>query len=118
MHSNICSLCMYPKELCKCENTIEETSDTPPEEVKESNGKIPLGNLLHFTHALNQVSRVREFGNVKYPDVNSYKQIPTEMLIDATLRHLFKDGNDEESGVNHIAHAVVNLLMILEKDKL
>lgn len=116
----LCGVCRYPIPLCKCVDLGEWMKDnnTVSEDIKQSKGKTPLGNLLHFKHALEQVSKVREFGNKKYPDANSYKSIPTEMLLDATFRHLFKDGKDDESGIDHIYHAVVNLLMIAEKERL
>ena len=86
--------------------------------IKQTEGKIPLGNLLDFKNGLRQVSKVREFGNNKYPNKHSYKDIPEHLLIDATIRHLFADCDediDKESKESHLAHAVVNLLMILEQ---
>jgi len=86
--------------------------------IKDHEGKIPLGNLLHFRKALKEVSGVRQFGNKKYQDIHGYKKVPDELLIDATLRHIFEfkeNEFDKESGRHHLAHAVVNLLMIMEK---
>ena len=86
--------------------------------IKQTEGKIPLGNLLDFRSALEQVSKVREYGNSKYPDKYSYIDVPEHLLLDATIRHLFADCDEEfdiESKQSHIAHAIVNLLMILEQ---
>lgn len=87
-------------------------------DIKDFKGKTPLSNLLDFKKSLKEVSGVREFGNTKYPDKESYKQIPNDLLFDATLRHIFEcidNEFDKESGRHHLAHAVVNLLMIMEK---
>ena len=111
----LCSGCRYPFQLCKCDPDMDYGVS---QDIKQTEGKVPLGNLLDFKHALQQVSKVREFGNKKYPDKHSYKEIPTPLLLDACMRHLFNEGLDEESGVHHIYHAIVNLLMIAEKDNL
>ena len=113
--SKVCGICGYPDNVCKCSTDTDYGFN---QEIKQTIGKVPMGNLLDFKHALEQVSKVRAFGNKKYPDKESYKEIPTHMLIDATMRHLFSEGNDEETGVSHYASAIMNLLMIIEKDKL
>ena len=113
--SKVCGICGYPDNVCKCNADADYGFN---QEIKQTIGKVPLGNLLDFKHALEQVSKVRAFGNNKYPNKHSYKEIPTPLLMDATFRHLFNDGLDDESGVHHIYHAVVNLLMIAEKDRL
>ena len=113
--SKVCGICGYPDNVCKCD---ADTDYGFNQEIKQTIGKTPMGNLLDFSHALEQVSKVRAFGGSKYPDKHSYKEIPTPLLIDATFRHLFNDGLDDESGLHHIYHAIVDLLMIAEKDKL
>jgi hypothetical protein len=129
----ICNICRY--EPCSCKTELPEiikcsdgryysnknlmNRDTDEDQsIKQTVGKIPMGNLLDFKHALEQVSKVRAFGNNKYPNKHSYKEIPSPLLIDATFRHLWNSGLDDESGVHHIYHAIVNLLMIAEKDRL
>lgn len=111
----VCGTCKYEINVCKCREDMDYGIS---QDIKQTEGKVPLGNLLDFKHALQQVSKVREFGNKKYPDNHSYKEIPTPLLLDACMRHLFNEGNDEETGVSHYASAIVNLLMIIEKDKL
>jgi len=96
----------------------EEKKKATPQEYKQTIGKVPLSNLLHFRNALEEVSRVREFGNIKYPDPLSYKKVPNGLLTDALIRHLFEavdEDNAEDSDCDHLAHLIVNALMILEK---
>lgn len=106
----------YSIRFSKSSEPTQEYADY----IKQMDGKIPLQLLRHFPFALSQVVKVREFGNKKYPNILSYKKLDEQTLIGATLRHIMKDYEnelDEESGEYHIAHAVVNLLMILEKRK-
>lgn len=89
-----------------------------PQSIKQHEGKIPLSNLLHFRNALREISKVREFGLKKYPDAESFKQVPNAMLTDALMRNLFDevDNNiDEESGCEHLAHLAWNAIALLEK---
>jgi hypothetical protein len=85
--------------------------------IKQTIGKVPLENLLMFKNALMEVSKVREYGLVKYPDPLSYKKSPEGLLKGALMRHLF-DNEDEEraedSDCYHLAHLICNGLMMLE----
>jgi len=84
--------------------------------IKHDKGK-PRMELIP-REGLIQLSRVLEFGANKYDDHNWRKGMAWSKLIGATLRHLhaFNDGidTDDESGISHIAHAVCNLMFLLE----
>jgi hypothetical protein len=50
----------------------------------------------------------------KYPP-HSWKQVEPELYVDAFVRHLIGvalNGNDDESGLPHICHAVCNLAFL------
>lgn len=86
--------------------------------VKYDSGK-PKMSLIP-PDALVEVGKVMTFGAEKYDENNWRKGINYERLLSAAERHIVKFGShlwddvDEESGVNHLAHAVVNLLMLLQ----
>lgn len=90
--------------------------------VKKDNGKPKLH--LVPTEIINCIARVREFGNKKYKDTNSWKNVEKERYIDAMFRHLLKyiDDNtsvDEESNLPHLWHLACNVAFLceIEKDK-
>ena len=68
--------------------------------------------------ALNEVARVFSFGAEKYGDHNWRGGLKYSRLIGATLRHVTAwiagETEDPESGINHLAHAACNILMLLE----
>ena len=85
--------------------------------IKQTIGKVPLENLLMFKNALIEVSKVREYGLVKYPDPFSYKKTPEGLLKGALMRHLFEGEDDDladDSECFHLAHLICNGLMLLE----
>lgn len=89
------------------------------EALRFNEGKPQLGYILHFPHALEAVCRVLEYGATKYGALNWKRgNKPDTEYLDAALRHLFAWQNeshfDEESGCNHLAHAVWNLLTLLD----
>lgn len=85
-----------------------------------NSGKRQLSFILEMPNAIASVAEVLEYGATKY-DRNNYKRglIESE-LLDSTLRHLssafnnLPDDTDEESGLDHYAHAATNLMMLLE----
>lgn len=86
--------------------------------VKYDSGK-PRMSLIP-PDALVEVAKVMTFGAEKYDKNNWRKGISYERLLDAAERHIIKFGShlwedvDEESGINHLAHAIVNLMMLLQ----
>lgn len=95
------------------------------EEIKDQNIKADAGKpQLHLvpTEIINCIARVREFGNKKYKDSNSWKRVEKERYIDAMFRHLLKyvnDNNsiDEESGLPHLWHCACNMAFLCEMEK-
>ena len=85
--------------------------------IKQTIGKVPLSNLMEFSLALEEVSRVREYGKKKYPLAESWRQVPDEDLDSAILRHMFnKNIKDDETGYSHKAHMIANLMFELQKE--
>lgn len=73
-------------------------------------------DLLPFD-ALAEVVKVYTFGASKYSDDNWRKGMSWRICIGATFRHftswILGETNDKESGCNHLAHAIWNLLALL-----
>lgn len=86
------------------------------EGTKYDNDKVRLD--LMPIQALMEVGRVMTFGATKYEDNNWRKGMRWGRLIAASLRHIFAwlrgETYDPETKINHLAHACVNLLFILE----
>lgn len=88
--------------------------------IKADAGKPKLS--LVPTEIINAIARVREFGNEKYNDPNSWRQVEPERYRDAAFRHLLKYVNDpygvdEESGLPHLWHLACNIAFLVELDK-
>lgn len=66
--------------------------------------------------ALEMMASALEYGAVKYDKRNYEKGIEYTRLVDATLRHIIKwmhkQDLDDESGLNHVSHALANLSML------
>ena len=70
------------------------------------------------------IAEVREYGNKKYGDSDSWKRVEIERYIDALGRHFFayikdRKGVDAESGIEHYKHLACNAAFIcaLEADR-
>ena len=85
--------------------------------IKNDNGKAPLA--LIPTKPLLEIARVLDFGRMKYSSHNWRNGIEQERLLSAALRHILAnnegENKDEESGLNHLAHACCCLLFALEQ---
>lgn len=72
-------------------------------------------SLVDFK-SFEEMVRVLEFGAQKYAPNNWKKGLPVNQICESTLRHLFAFMNgedvDEESKLNHIAHAQCNLMFL------
>lgn len=83
--------------------------------LKFDNDKAPM-DLIPY-EAEEAIAQVFAFGQKKYDRANWAKGIDYSRLISATKRHLgrFNKGEDldDESSLNHIAHAACNLVMLL-----
>lgn len=83
---------------------------------KDDAAKLPM-HLLPVDPIIDVV-KVLAFGAKKYSADAWREGIAWNRVLDAAERHIaeFKKGNDidQESGLNHLAHAACNLLFILE----
>lgn len=86
------------------------------EGVKYDNNKAPLNLLSNY--ALEEVSKVLDFGQRKYNAWNWTKGIAYSRVIAAAKRHIAAWENgidlDEESKTNHLANAMCNLMFLLD----
>tara|TARA_B110000503_G_scaffold115240_1_gene173447 strand:- start:1056 stop:1382 length:327 start_codon:yes stop_codon:yes gene_type:complete len=86
---------------------------------KFDGGKLQYG--LIPPAALKETVRVLTAGAVKY-DKNNWQKVDDAQsrYFDALHRHLWdwKSGEqyDPETGINHLAHAMCNILFLLERD--
>ena len=87
--------------------------------VKNDQGKMPM-SLLSRT-ALEEISKVLQFGANKYSANNWRRGFLWSRTLDAAMRHLhaFADGEDidPESGLSHLAHLGCNVMFMLEFEK-
>lgn len=90
---------------------LPESESSQPSMQRFNEGKPPLSYILELDRASKGVSRVLEYGAVKY-DRNNYKNggdmAAKEFLLDSMLRHAMAYMNgedlDEESGLPHVYH--------------
>lgn len=88
---------------------------------KKFDGGKPRLDLLSVP-AMMELAKVLEFGARKYDSWNWSKGISYSRLSAATLRHIFYwmggEDTDPESGISHLAHAMCNLMFLLDfKDR-
>ena len=88
------------------------------QKIKDTAGKPRLSLALQMRQSLTALTDIREYGLIKYPDAENYKKVPEDMWLDALVRHLVAYINgeelDEESGKPHLAHALCNLVYLIE----
>lgn len=82
--------------------------------IKHDKNKAKL-HLIPL-EALEMMSEAMEYGVKKYSKRNYEAGIEYTRLADAALRHIYKwlqkKDLDEESGLNHVGHALSNLAML------
>lgn len=78
----------------------------------------PKMSLL-YSSALFEMARVREKALEKYPNKEDWRSTKDIRHYDAAFRHIFASMNgeikDPESGFDHLAHAMCNLMFLIEK---
>ena len=88
---------------------------TLEEGAKFDEGKTPFD--LWSPDALEATAEVLAFGALKYEAYNWAKGISYRRVFAALLRHLWawwrRDTFDEETGLNHLAHAMCCLMFLL-----
>jgi len=68
------------------------------------------------------VAEVREYGNNKYKDPNSWRTVEPYRYIAALGRHFCEylrdtKGKDKESGIEHLKHMACNIAFLLEMER-
>lgn len=98
--------------------------DLPPIEVKaarHNSNKVPYDFLLDLPLSLGELCRVFEKGAEKYERDNwQIGGKPDSEYYACALRHIMKSKKidfDKETGCHHLAHAVWNLLVLLELNR-
>ncbi|NDG29294.1 hypothetical protein EB118_04225 [bacterium] len=98
---------------------LRQANDSQCAGKKFDGGKVRVDLLP--TESLFEVAKVLGFGADKYGEHNWRKGIEWSRVYAAAQRHMMKwnagETHDEESGMNHLAHACVNLLFLLSYDK-
>lgn len=87
--------------------------------AKADAGKLQI--TLVPTQIIKDIAEVRMYGNAKYHDPNSWKQVEVQRYRDALCRHLLeyiKDPKsvDAESGIPHYKHMACNMAFICEME--
>lgn len=104
----------------KSKTIIEELSKEETDQaVKADSGKPQL--TLVPRQILFDIARVREYGTQKYGDPDNWKQVEIQRYRDAAFRHFMAylddpQGNDEESGLPHLAHLACNIAFLCEME--
>lgn len=104
----------------KSKTIIEELSKEETDQaVKADSGKPQL--TLVPRQILFDIARVREYGAKKYGDPDNWKQVEIQRYRDAAFRHFMAylddpQGNDEESGLPHLAHLACNIAFLCEME--
>ena len=110
------TLCKYDCPIYVTHNKLNESKLNNTEGIKHDEGKL----LYHLIPAecIEQLARVYTFGAKKYGEYNWLKlDQPMIRYCDALERHLieWKKGNkeDNETGINHLAHVAWNAFALL-----
>lgn len=88
--------------------------------IKADAGKRQL--TLVPTQIIEDIAEVREYGNRKYGDSESWRRVEIQRYRDALFRHFIRyirdpDGVDEESGLKHYKHMACNMAFLCELEK-
>ena len=94
-------------------------SDETNQVAKTDAGKPQL--TLVPRQILFDIARVREYGTKKYGDPENWKKVEIQRYRDAAFRHFMAylddpQGNDEESGLSHLAHLACNIAFLCEME--
>lgn len=76
--------------------------------------KPQLVLLKRMAKSLREVARVVEYGYKSHPS-DDWKDAPSDAHVSAALRHILSiNGEIDESGLDHLAHAACRILYALE----
>lgn len=95
---------------------MEETNQA----VKADSGKPQL--TLVPRQIIFDIAEIRAFGVKKHKDPDNWKKVEIQRYRDAAFRHFMAylddpQGNDEESGLSHLAHLACNIAFLCELEK-
>ena len=105
------------------EKSLENSRLTPSASTgtkgdRFNSGKPEISMVLEARHAMEGAARVLEFGKRKYSRGNWRKGLSHTQTSDCLLRHLTKwlagEDNDDETGLPHLDHVLVNALFLSE----
>ncbi len=86
--------------------------------TRHNAGKPPFSILLEAHNAVEGVSKVLEFGSIKYDRGNWRNGLHHTKICDSLLRHLslYLSGEDfdEESNLPHVHHVACNAIFLAE----
>lgn len=90
------------------------------QEIKADVGKPQL--TLVPSQIIYGIADVREYGNMKYGDSESWRRVEKQRYRDAAYRHFLayladSEGVDEESGIRHLKHLACNIAFLAEMEK-
>jgi hypothetical protein len=96
------------------------TKDQDNRTAKADAGKLDL--TLVPLQIIEDIAEVREYGNKKYHDPDSWKTVDIRRYRAALFRHFIEylrdpQGVDKESGIPHYKHMACNMAFICEMEK-
>lgn len=86
--------------------------------LRYNEGKLPLGHILDYPHAMAALAEVAAYGADKYSRGNFTNGQDVTVTADCLMRHLMKwwagEDCDPESGISHLAHCMWNLATLIQ----
>jgi hypothetical protein len=80
---------------------------------KEEDDKPDTGYLVDLYPALQEVLKVLSYGAKKYSRSN-WRKVSAVKYRKAVIRHALTRGKDEETRLDHLAHAAADALLALQ----
>lgn len=104
----------------RCESCEGRAMDALPDQTIKADAGKPRLTLVP-RKIITAIAEIREYGNQKYKDSESWRDVGIDRYQDAAFRHLlaYLDnpyGVDEESGHPHLHHLACNVAFLIEKE--
>jgi hypothetical protein len=113
---------VHASKIISLANKDDLGKDEPAKKEFVKDGRVKPRLSLLPQLALVEVAKVFTYGANKYDEYNFSQGAKNTTYIDASLRHINKylcnSNIDDESNLLHLAHAVSNLMMVLDNDLL
>jgi len=98
---------------------IVERVEKENQEIKADAGKHKLS--LVPSQIIKDIAEIREYGNRKYKDPDSWKRVEKVRYVNAMYRHMIdyiddNKGVDEESGISRLKHLACNVAFLCEME--